>query len=80
MGGSPDLLLESLNSNSSSKPWASAHTDQGRRKRASLGTLRFYCCEIEASQGWNGRVSATTVFVAKCRRLGGSLAAGLQPA
>jgi len=40
----------------------------------------FCCCKIEASQGWNGRVSAATVFVAKCRRLGGSLAAGLQPA
>jgi len=56
-----------------------AHTDQGRRKRASLGTLRFYCCEIEAAQGRNGRVSAATVFVAKCRRLGGSLSSGFEP-
>jgi len=41
----------------------------------------FFCCwKIEASQGWNGHVPAAIVFVAKCRRLGGSLAAGLQPA
>ncbi|MGO2462703.1 MAG: hypothetical protein ACTH8P_21170, partial [Ewingella sp.] len=63
-----------------SRSWASAHTDQGRRKRASLGTLRFFFCEFEAAQGWNGHVSGTLVIVAKCRRLGGSLAAGFQPA
>jgi Tfp pilus assembly protein PilV len=41
----------------------------------------FFCCwKIEAAQGWNGRVSVAAVIVAKCRRLGGSLAAGLQPA
>jgi len=39
----------------------------------------FYCCEIEASQGWDGRVSATTEIVAKCRRLGGSLSSGFEP-
>jgi len=40
----------------------------------------FFCCEIEAAQGWDGRVSADIVIVAKCRRLGGSLPAGFQPA
>ena len=41
----------------------------------------FFCCwKIEAAQGRNGRVSAALMIAAKCRRLGGSLAAGLQPA
>ncbi|MES4612739.1 hypothetical protein V2154_09175 [Ewingella sp. CoE-038-23] len=41
----------------------------------------FFCCwEIEAAQGWDGRVSVAAAIVANCRRLGGSLAAGLQPA
>jgi len=35
---------------------------------------------MRAVARWNGRVSAATVLAAKCRRLGGSLAAGLQPA
>ncbi|MGP9435933.1 hypothetical protein ACT3RR_10915 [Ewingella sp. AOP8-B2-18] len=41
----------------------------------------FFCCwEIEAAQGWDGRVSVAAAIVANCRRLGGSLAAGFQPA
>ena len=76
LGSGPNALL---NSNSTSRSWASAHTDQGRRKRASLGTLRFFCCEIEAAQGRNGRVPMAMVLVAKCRRLGGSLSSGFEP-
>ena len=41
----------------------------------------FFCCwKIEAAQGRNGRVPAAKMIAAKCRRLGGSLAAGFQPA
>ena len=40
----------------------------------------FCCCKIEASQGWDGHVSAASMFATKCRRLGGALAAGFQPA
>jgi hypothetical protein len=40
----------------------------------------FFCCwQIEAAQGRDGRVSVATVFAAKCRRLGDSLAAGYNP-
>jgi len=42
LGWATHIRLLNSNSNSTSKPWASAHTDQGRRKRASLGTLRFF--------------------------------------
>jgi len=41
----------------------------------------FFCnWKIEASQGWDGHVSVASVVATKCRRLGGALAAGFQPA
>jgi len=58
------------------------HANWPRRRVSArpLDTRAFCCWKIEAAQGWNGRVSATFVIAAKCRRLGGSLATGLQPA
>jgi len=51
-----------LNSNSNLRSWASAHTDQGRRKRASPGPLRFLNCALSLNR--DGRVSVTTVIAA----------------
>jgi len=40
---------------------------QGRRKRASLGTLRFFNCALSLNR--DGRVPVTAVIAAKCRRV-----------
>ncbi len=56
-----------------------AHTGPKGFKRNPLESCVFCCWKIEASQGRNGHVSAATVLVAKCRRLGGSRISGFEP-
>ncbi|QMV51169.1 hypothetical protein [Ewingella americana] len=57
------------------------HANWPRRRVSArpLDTRAFYCWKIEAAQGWNGHVSAATVFAAKRRRLGGSRISGFEP-
>jgi len=53
---------------------------RGRPVAAAPLTPGLFCrWKIEASQGWNGRVSVALVIAAKCRRLGGPLSSGLEP-
>jgi hypothetical protein len=80
LGGCPSLLLN-LEIKFKFKTVGSPPTLAQRVLNETLWNPAFFCCwRIEASQGQNGHVSAAPLFAAKCRRLGGSLAAGFQPA
>jgi len=50
---------------------------QRRFKRTSFGILRFFNCALSLNR--DGRVSGISVTAAKCRRLGGTFAAGFEP-
>jgi len=73
VGSPPTLALRS-------KPCVATQTGPKGFKRNPLESCVFLLLEYRGCAGWDGRVSAATLFVAKCRRLGGSLAAGFQPA
>jgi len=61
------------------KPCVATQTGPEGASARPLDSRAFYCWKIEAAQGWNGHVSAATVFAAKCRRLGGSRISGFEP-